>query len=87
MKLKKVPFVLSLAIAALLVVGTTAFAQEPDYNGMGNMLNGNGNEMMDMMKNGNMSQMMEAMNSFEGQKMMNACSDFMESFGKNKEEK
>lgn len=86
MKLKKVPFVLSFAFAALLVVGTTALAQGPD-NGMGNMMNGNGNGMMNMMENGSMSQMMEAMNSPEGQKMMDACGDFMESYGDKKEDK
>ncbi|MFD2760409.1 hypothetical protein [Lentibacillus juripiscarius] len=87
MKLKKVPFALSFAFAALLVIGTTAFAQEPDNNGMGNMMNGNGNGMMNMMENGNMSQMMEAMNSPEGQKMMNGCGDFMESYSDKKEDK
>ncbi|WP_200416436.1 hypothetical protein [Virgibacillus salexigens] len=86
MKLKKVPFVLSFAFAALLVVGTTALAQGPD-NGMGNMMYGNGNGMMNMMENGSMSQMMEAMNSPEGQKMMDACGDFMESYGDKKEDK
>ncbi|MDC3418642.1 hypothetical protein [Aquibacillus salsiterrae] len=77
MKLKKVPFVLSFATAALLVVGTTTFAEE-DSSGMGNMMNGNG--MTNMMENGNMSNMMEAMNSPEGQEMMNSCSNFMSSY-------
>ncbi|MFA7746160.1 MULTISPECIES: hypothetical protein [Salinicoccus] len=79
MKFKKVPFVSSFAFAALLVLGTTVFAQEPESNGVGNMMRGNG--MMNMMENGNMSQMMEGMNSPEGQEMMNACGDFMESHG------
>lgn len=72
---KKAPFALSFAFAALLVVGTTAFAQEPDNNGMGNMMNGNGNGMM------------KSMNSPEGQKMMDVCGDFMESYGDKKEDK
>lgn len=69
MKIKKVPFALSFAIAGFLVVGSTGFAAESDENGMGNMMNGN------------MSKMMDAMNSPEGQKMMQACDDVMESYG------
>ncbi|SEB05529.1 hypothetical protein SAMN05421743_11470 [Thalassobacillus cyri] len=76
MKIRKVPFALSFALATLLVVGTTTFAQEPDNNGMGNMMSGNG-----------MMNMMEAMNSAEGQKMMNACGDFMEAYGETTENK
>lgn len=80
MKIKKAPFVMSFALAALLVIGTTAFAHGD--NGMGNMMNGNG--MMNMMDKGNMNQMMGAMNSPEGQKMMNTCNEFMESYGSDK---
>lgn len=83
MKFKKVPFVLSFALSALLVTGTTVFAQESDNDGMGNMMNSNG--MENMMENGNMSNMMEAMNSPEGEKMMNACSSFMDSYESKKE--
>ncbi|MCM3164084.1 MULTISPECIES: hypothetical protein [Bacillaceae] len=67
---KKIAFVSSFALAALLVVGQFTYAEEPE-KGMGNMMNGNGNGMMNMM---------EAMNSPEGQKMMTACGDFMESY-------
>ncbi|MFZ3576701.1 hypothetical protein [Virgibacillus sp. DJP39] len=56
MKIKKLRFVLSFALATLLVIGSTAFAQEPDNGGMGNMMNGNG--MSNMMESGNMSGMM-----------------------------
>ncbi|MFZ3580139.1 hypothetical protein [Virgibacillus sp. DJP39] len=83
MKIKKVPFLLSFAFAALLILGTTAFAQESDNNKMGNMMNGNG--MSNMMENGNMSSMMMAMNSPEGKEMMNACGDFMDSYESEKE--
>lgn len=69
MKIKKIPFVLSFAIASFLVVGSTGFAAEPEENEMGNMMSGNG-----------MMNMMEAMNSPEGQKMMQACGDFIESY-------
>ncbi|ASK61315.1 hypothetical protein CFK37_03535 [Virgibacillus phasianinus] len=85
MKLKKVPFLLSFALASLLVVGTTAFAQESDGNGMSNMQNGNG--MMKMMGNDNMGNMMVSMNSPEGKKMMNACGDFMNSYQSEKDKK
>ncbi|MCP8616350.1 hypothetical protein [Salirhabdus salicampi] len=79
MKIKKFPFALSFATAALLVVGTTAFAHEDSNSGMDNMMNSsNGNGMMNMMENGNMSNMMEAMNSPEGQKMLDACNKFMD---------
>jgi hypothetical protein len=85
MKIKKMPFVISFAIATLLVVGTSSFASS-DNSGMGNMMNGNGmGNMMDsegmgnMMNGEGMGQMMEAMNSPEGQEMMNSCSNFMDS--------
>ncbi|UOQ94011.1 hypothetical protein MUO14_03310 [Halobacillus shinanisalinarum] len=77
MKLKRVPFVLSLSLAAVLVVGQGVLAEESESDRTGSMMNGNG--MMNMMENGNMSQMMEAMNSPEGQKMMRTCGNFMES--------
>lgn len=64
---KKIAFVSSFALAALLVVGQFTYAENPD-KGMGNMMNGNG-----------MMNMMEAMNSPEGQKMMKACGEVMES--------
>lgn len=86
MKIKKVPFVLSFAFAALIVVGSTAFAQEGGSNNrMGNMMDGNG--MANMMENGNMANMMDVMNSPEGEKMMNACGDFMDSYIDEKETK
>jgi hypothetical protein len=76
MKIKKMPFVISFAIATLLVVGTSSFASS-DNSGMGSMMNGNG--MGNMMDSEGMGQMMEAMNSPEGQEMMNSCSNFMDS--------
>lgn len=63
---KKIAFVISFALATLLVAGQFAFAEKPENN-MDNMMNGNG-----------MMNMMEAMNSPEGQKMMKACGEFME---------
>jgi hypothetical protein len=72
MKIKKTPFLLSFALAAIIVVGQDGFAKGSD-NGMENMMNGNG--------------MMEAMNSPEGQKMMSACGNFMESYGDEKDTK
>lgn len=63
---KKIAFVSSFAVAALLVVGPYAYAEQS--NRMMNMMNGNG-----------MSKMMEAMNTPEGQQMMKACGEFMES--------
>lgn len=60
---KKIAFVSSFAVAALLVVGPYAYAEQSN-----NMMNGNG-----------MSKMMEAMNTPEGQQMMKACGEFMES--------
>ncbi|ANB55887.1 MULTISPECIES: hypothetical protein [Bacillales] len=66
---KKIAFVSSFALAALLVVGQFSYAEKSDS--MTNMMNGNG-----MMK------MMEAMNSPQGQKMMKACGEFMESYNK-----
>lgn len=63
---KKIVFVSSFALAALLVMGQFTYAEQS--NGMMNMMNGNG-----------MDKMMEAMNSPEGQKMMKACGEFMES--------
>lgn len=77
MKIKKVPFAISVTLASFLVVGSTGFAAESDGNG--NMINGNG--MMSMMENSNMSNMMNAMDSPEGQKMMQACEDVMKSYG------
>ncbi|UYG98094.1 hypothetical protein [Cytobacillus firmus] len=65
---KKIAFVSSFALAALLVVGQFTYAEKPENN-MNNMMNGNG-----------MMNMMEAMNSPEGQKMMKACGEFMESY-------
>jgi hypothetical protein len=65
MKIKKFPFVLSFAIATVLVTGTAGFA---DSSSMMNMMNGEG-----------MGKMMEAMNTPEGQEMIKACSSFMES--------
>lgn len=62
---KKIAFVSSFALAALLVVGQFTYAEKPDT--MMNMMNGNG-----------MMNMMEAMNSPEGQKMMKACGELME---------
>ncbi len=85
MKIKKVPFVLSFSMAAVLVIGQGAFAKESEGDRPDSMMNGNG--MMNMMENGNMSQMMEAMNSPEGKKMMKACGDFMESYGDENESK
>jgi hypothetical protein len=84
-KIKKLSFVFSFALATLLVVGQAGFAEGSDNNGMGNMMNGNG--MSNMMENGNMSNMMNAMNSPKGQEMMNACGDFMESYEDEKETK
>jgi hypothetical protein len=66
---KKIAFVSSFALAALLVVGQFSYAEKSDS--MTNMMNGNG-----MMK------MMEAMNSPQGQKMMKACGEFVESYNK-----
>lgn len=63
---KKIAFISSFALAALLVAGQFTFAEKPDS--MMNMMNGKG-----------MTKMMEAMNSPEGQKMMKACEEFMES--------
>ncbi|MFC4324242.1 hypothetical protein [Litchfieldia salsa] len=63
---KKIAFVSSFALAALLVIGEFTYAEQSD--GMMNMMNGNG-----------MSKMMEAMNSPEGQEMMKVCGEFMES--------
>lgn len=68
MKLKKLPFALSFAIASVLVVGTTTFAVEP----------GNTNQKGSMMNSDGMDEMMEAMNSPEGKEMADACSNFME---------
>jgi hypothetical protein len=76
MKIKKMPFVISFAIATLLVVGTSSFASS-DNSGMGNMMDSEG--MGNMMNGEGMGQMMEAMNSPEGQEMMNSCSNFMDS--------
>ncbi|WP_163539784.1 hypothetical protein [Gracilibacillus sp. YIM 98692] len=75
MKIKKIPFALSFATAALFVIGSAAFAHEDtESNGMGNMMNShNGNGMMNMMENGNMSNMMK-------EEMMDDCSRFMDSY-------
>jgi hypothetical protein len=70
---KKIAFVSSFALAALLVVGQFTYAEKPENN-MDNMMNGNG-----------MMNMMEAMNSPEGQKMMTACGEFMESYNDDQE--
>lgn len=71
---KKLPLVLSFALAALIVVGQASLAQGSDDNNRTvNMMNGDG--MTTMMKKGNMSE------------MMNACIDFMQSFGNDKKER
>ncbi|WP_019414662.1 hypothetical protein [Paenisporosarcina sp. TG20] len=85
MKLKKIPFVLSLALSALLVVSTTGFASGLNNGETGSMMNASDSGMMNMMKNGNMTNMMNAMNSPEGQKMMNDCGNFMDSIDDEKE--
>ena len=75
---RKLPFVLSFALAALIVVGQTSFADGSDNNNEVANINGNStpNVMHDeMMNNSNMSNMMEA------------CMNFMQSFGGNQENK
>lgn len=85
---KKLPFVLSFALAALVVIGQAGFAHGPDNDGgASNMMNGNGMGMMSMMGNGQMSEMMDAMNSPEGKKMIESCTNFMQSFEDDNKEK
>ncbi|GAX91653.1 hypothetical protein [Effusibacillus lacus] len=68
---KKTIFGVSLALAAAVIAGQMALAQEEDNKSIGNMKK--------MMENQNMTKMMEGMNTPEGQEMMKACSKFMES--------
>lgn len=82
MKLKKIPFVLSLALSTLLVVSTTGFASGLNNGEKGSMMNASDSGMTNMMGNGNM---MNAMNSPKGQEMMNVCGNFMESIDDEKE--
>ncbi|QHJ70928.1 hypothetical protein [Planococcus halotolerans] len=77
MQLKKTPYILSFALSALLVVGTTGFASEANNDKTNSMMNAHENGMMKMMANGNMSHMMGAMNSAEAQEMMNTCASFV----------
>lgn len=65
---KKIAFVSSFAVAALLVVGQFTYAEKSENN-MGNMMYSDG-----------MMNMMDTMNSSEGQKIMNACGEFMKSY-------
>lgn len=79
---KKLPFVLSFALAALIVIGQASFAKGgSDDSNMGNMMNMmNGNGMAQMMENGTMTKMMNAMNSPEGKKMISDCQNFMNKY-------
>lgn len=79
MKLKKIPFVLSLALSTILVVNTTGFASGLNNDETGSMMNASDSGMMNMMENGNMTNMMNAMNSPKGKEMMNVCGNFMKS--------
>ncbi len=85
MQLRKTPFILSIALSTLLVMGSTGFANGMDSNKAGNMANANEHGMTNMMENGNMSNMMNAMNSSEGQKMMGACASFSKTIDDSKE--
>lgn len=77
MQLKKTPFILSFALSALLVAGTTGFASGSDSDRTNSIMNANENGILNMMDNGNMSNVMSAMNSAEAQEMMNTCANFL----------